>query len=141
MGRVPPVKPPDDQLDALPGVVITPCKCDVMPGYARLNKQEKERDQENKQTQADNLRSMERTLDKQATSTISDQHTWENTNLTLTLKCNSSESNLNYHQCATTSDTICQSQNLEQSSESLFCQIQLMPNTQMDFSAKLSCKL
>ena len=39
---MPPVNSPDDQLDALPGVVITPSKCDVMPGYARLNKQEEE---------------------------------------------------------------------------------------------------
>ena len=39
---MPPVNSPDDQLDAVPGVVITPSKCDVMPGYARLNKQEEE---------------------------------------------------------------------------------------------------
>ena len=72
MGRVPPVKPPD----AVPGVVITPCKCDVMPGYARLNKHEASGEirRTNKQ-KADNLRSMERKLDKQAAS---DQHTWEN---------------------------------------------------------------
>ena len=69
MGRVPPVKPPD----AVPGVVITPCKCDVMPGYARLNKHEASGEirRTNKQ-KADNLRSMERKLDKQAAS---DQHT------------------------------------------------------------------
>ena len=51
------------------GVVITPCKCDVMPGYTAAQqtrmRREEERSAEQTNKAADDLRSMERKLDKQ----------------------------------------------------------------------------